>query len=367
MMRPIKTTLSLARFFTVRYFRDKVALFFTFVFPIMFLVIFGFIFGGENTPSFNVALINNSDTPFSKQFVEQAKSSEVFKITETSDFDTAKLEIERGEKDAIIELPASFGKLNAQKQPTGTVVTYNDQSDEQLNATLSTVMQGTIDGINAGIVKTQAPIKLEAKSLQTANLSRFDYLIAGIIGFSLLSLGIFSMSEGFTGDKKNGSLRRMEVAPLKPWNIIIATGINRVLVGLVSVAALFVVAIVIFDFQMRGDYLSFILFTIISTFCLFGFGMAIAGWAKDGNQSAPIANLVTFPMMFLSGVFFPVFLMPQWLQNISAFIPLTPIVDGLRMILTEGKTIIDLGPQLAVIGVWTLIIYVIAFRVFRWE
>lgn len=367
MNKNLKITYSLSKYFTIRYFRDKVALFFTLVFPLIFLIIFGFIFGSDSSPSFNIAVINRSDSAFSKGFVEQAKKSEVFSVTETSDFEQSKIEIERGEKDAIIELPAGFGEINEQKQPTGAVITHFDQSDEQLGATLTSIMQGVIDGINSGLVETKNPITLETRSLQTANLSRFDYLVAGIIGFSILSLGIFSMSEGFTSDKKNGALRRMQVAPLRPWNIIVATAINRVIVGIVSVALLFLAAIVIFGFQMRGDYLSFLTFTIISTFCLFGFGMAIGGWAKDGNQAAPISNLVSFPMMFLSGVFFPVFLMPETLQKITAFIPLTPVVDGLRMILTEGKTIFELGPQLAVIGVWTIIIYIVAFKVFRWE
>ena len=175
------------------------------------------------------------------------------------------------------------------------------------------------------------------------------------------------MSEGFTGDKKNGSLRRLRVAPIRPWQIISATALNRIFVGIVTVALMFVVAVVVFDFNMRGDYISFLLFTIISTICLFGFGMAIAGWAKDSNQAAPLSNLVSFPMMFLSGVFFPVFLMPDWLQKVTQFIPLTPVVEGLRRITTEGQTILELGPQLAVIAAWTVVIYVIAFKTFRWE
>ena len=72
-------------------------------------------------------------------------------------------------------------------------------------------------------------------------------------------------------------------------------------------------------------------------------------------------------MMFLSGVFFPRFLMPEWLQHVSYFLPLTPAVDGMRMILTEGKSLLDLGPQLAVMTAWLIIVYAIAFRVFRWE
>jgi ABC-2 type transport system permease protein len=72
-------------------------------------------------------------------------------------------------------------------------------------------------------------------------------------------------------------------------------------------------------------------------------------------------------MMFLSGTFFPRFLMPEWLQKISGFMPLTPIIDGVRLIATEGKHLTDIAPQVGLIGLWLVVVYVIAFRVFRWE
>lgn len=366
-MRDLKVVWSLTKAFTRRYFRDKVALFFTFLFPLIFLLIFGAIFGRESAPSFDVALINRSDTEFAKRFVQQSKEGEIFKITDTEDFEKAKEKLGRGEHDVIMELPENFGALDAQNRPTGAVVAYYDQSDEQLASTFTAVMQGILDSINTEFIQIEEPLKLEAKPLQTVNLSRFDYTLAGLIGFSILGLGIFSMSEGFTGDKKAGALRRMKVAPIRPWQLIVSTALNRILVGIISVALLFVAAIIIFDFQMRGDYISFTLFTIIAITCLFGFGMAIAGWARDANQAAPLTQLISFPMMFLSGVFFPTFLMPEWLQKVTAFVPLTPMVDGLRYILTEGKTLLDLGPQLGMIGAWTVVIYLIAFRVFRWE
>jgi ABC-2 type transport system permease protein len=100
---------------------------------------------------------------------------------------------------------------------------------------------------------------------------------------------------------------------------------------------------------------------------LFGIGLAIGGWAKNESQAAPLANLITFPMMFLSGTFFPRFLMPEWLQSVSALLPLTPIIDGARMIITEGKTIFEIGPQIGLLAIWAVIIYVIAIRTFRWE
>ena len=367
MKNDLKTVWALTRAFTKRYFRDKTALFFTFVFPLVFLMVFGTIFGKSSGPSFDIALINNATSDFSKQFVDSAKKGDIFKITEVNDFAKAKEALGRGEHDAIIELPKNFGDVNTAGLPSGNVIVFADSGDTQLSATLSAVLQGTLDGINNQLVKIDKPFTYELKPIQTNNLSAFDYTFAGLLGFSLLSLGIFSMSEGFTGDKKAGALRRMQVAPIRAWQLIVATAINRIFIGIISVILMYIVAIVVFDFNMRGDYISFALFTVASITCLFGFGMAVAGWAKDGNQAAPLSNLVSFPMMFLSGVFFPRFLMPEWLQSVTTYVPLTPVVDGFRMILTEGKTLLQVGPQLLVIGLWTLVIYIIAFKVFRWE
>jgi ABC-2 type transport system permease protein len=366
MINDLKTVWSMARAFTTRFFRDKTALFFTFLFPLIFLFVFGNIFGKNSGPSFTIALINQSQTEFSKQFVEEFKKGDVFKVQEDVDFDTAKEKLGRGELDGIIELPTDFGEVVGDT-PSGKVITYYDQGDETLASTLQAVLDAMLEGINSQYIKVIPPFSLEAKPLQTANLTRFDYTFAGLIGFSLLSMAIFSMSEGFTADKKTGSLRRMQVAPIRPWQLILATAMNRIFIGLLTVVLMFVVGLVVFDFNMRGDYFTFFIFTVIATTCLFGFGMAIAGRARDANQAAPLSNLISFPMMFLSGVFFPTFLMPDMLQKVTVFIPLTPVVDGLRLILTEGKTIFELGPQLAIIAGWTLIIYAVAFRVFRWE
>lgn len=354
--------------FTKRYFRDKVALFFTFLFPLIFLMVFGTIFGSDSGPNFNVALINQSEYDFAEQFIEQTESSDIFTYTRDITFEEAKEKLGRAEISGIIILPVRFGaESEAGQYSTGQLELFYDQSNEQLAVTLQAVLQGVFDSINKELIPTPTPFTINAQPLQTAELSRLDYTISGLIGFSILSLGIFSMSEGFAADKKAGALRRMRVAPIRPWQLILATALNRVLVGLLAVALLFIAAVIFFGFNMRGDYISFVLFSVISTICLFGFGMAIAGWARDANQAAPLSQIISFPMMFLSGVFFPTFLMPELLQSITRFIPLTPVIDGLRLILTEGRTLFELGPQLAVIAAWTIIIYFIAFRVFRWE
>ena len=352
---------------TKRYLRDGVALFFTVVFPLIFLIIFGGIFGDQGGPNFSVAMLNSSSTDFSREFIEQTKESEIFTVEDATGFDDAQEKLGRGELDAIIEIPENFGELDELQRPSGQLKLLYDESDQQLSTAVIGVLSSVIDGINDQFIDVEPPLSLVAEPIQTANLSAFDYTLAGLIGFSILGLGIFSMANGFASDKKTGALRRMRVAPIQAWHIIISTALNRIIIGLLTVAVMFVVSLVLFDFNMRGDYLNFALFTVIGTVCMFGFGMAVAGWARNENQAAPISNLLAFPMMFLSGAFFPRFLMPEWLQSITDYIPLTPIVDGLRLILTEGQTVLDLGPQLLVIAGWSIVMYLIAFTTFRWE
>jgi ABC-2 type transport system permease protein len=100
---------------------------------------------------------------------------------------------------------------------------------------------------------------------------------------------------------------------------------------------------------------------------ILGIGLAIGGWASNERQAAPLGNIVVLPMMILSGTFFPRYAMPDFLQRITDYLPLSPVIDGVRLIATEGKSLLDIGPQLLIVAVWMVVVYIIAFRVFRWE
>jgi ABC-2 type transport system permease protein len=143
--------------------------------------------------------------------------------------------------------------------------------------------------------------------------------------------------------------------------------LGNAVVGMLSLALMFVVAMSVFHLKVAGNYFELTLFLVFSILLILGIGLAIGGWAKNERQAAPLANIVVFPMMFLSGTFFPRFLMPEWLQKITGFFPLSPVIDGARLIATEGQHLTQLGPQLGIMAVWLVIVYVIAFRVFRWE
>lgn len=357
----------LAQMLTRQFFRDKVAMFFTFIFPLIFLLVFGSLNRNNNGVSFDVVVINQSQLGFSKQFIDELKKSNVVKETSASSLDDAKEKMSRGEADTILVLPESFGQPNDQGQPTGRAEVYFSPSSAQTGQTFASIVDSVLTEINQQITQTSPLFSVEQKSTDVRGLSSFDYIFAGLLGFSILSLGFFGPTNSIPSMKKEGILRRLRATPLRVSQFVLGNALNYLFVGVITVALLFIVGLILFDFKMQGNYLNFAVISALGIVMMFGFGLSVGGWAKNENQAAPLTNLIAFPMMFLSGVFFPRFLMPVWLQNISGILPLTPLVDGIRLIITEGHTLLDILPQLGLMALWTVVIYIIAFRVFRWE
>jgi ABC-2 type transport system permease protein len=370
MKKAFYTVYVFAKLNTRRFFRDRLAIFFGILFPLIFLFVFGGISGGQNNEvSFNVALINKSDSAFSKQFEKELRDSKVFKVDKAIGSETAAQDkMAKSQLDATIVLPKDFGVVQpGQSYPSGQAKVVYTQNNASAGQTLTSLLQQEFKGINTKFVKAPEPFTAVGEQNNNKSLTQFDYTFAGLLGFSIIGLGIFGPVNVFPELKKQGILRRLHTTPLKVWQYFTATMISQAIIGLVSLAVMFAVAIVVFHLSVVGNYLEIVAFLVLSIIMILGIGLAIGGWSKNERQAAPLSNIVVFPMMFLSGTFFPRFLMPEWLQNVSAFLPLTPVIDGLRLITTEGKHLIDIGTQLGLMAVWMVIIYIIAFRVFRWE
>lgn len=369
-----KTLLPIVTFVPIdvrRLFRDKVGIFFVFIFPLIFLLVFGTIFGNNNDDiSVKVALLNQSESELATTVETQLKESDVFDVDEqVTTLEAANDKMSRSELSAAIVLPESFGAIpQGSTHPTGQAQLVYDQNNESAIQIVVSILEGYFAEINAEFVSVpEAPFTVASESTAPAGLSRLDYVFSGLLGFTLLSLGIFGPTTVFPRLKQRGVLRRYQTTTIRVWQYFVANVLSNAFIGLIAVAIMFAAALLIFDLNMRGSYLNLAAVVILGVVLLFGIGLAIGGWAKNENQAAPLAQLTTLPMMFLSGVFFPVFLMPEWLQSITRFIPLTPIVESLRLVITENASLFDLGPQMAVILGWTVVIYVVAFKVFRWE
>lgn len=351
-----------------RAFRDKTAIFFIFLFPLIFLFIFGGIFGKNSSVSFKIALVNQSNSAFSKQFVEQSGQNKAFKIdAEATSLDLAKEKMSRGQLDAAVVLPPDFGAAKDLEFPTGQAKIYYTNNSQQAAQTLQSVLTAVFGDINQQFVKSEVPFSVTSEELNTKSLRPFDYTFAGLLGFSIIGLGIFGPVNYFPELKKSGVLKRLHTTPLRVWQYFMANVLSQSVIGLLSVLLMFIVAMIVFDLKVTGNVPELAVFVVLSIITILGIGLAIGGWAKDQNQSAPLTNILVFPMFFLSGTFFPRFLMPLWLQNASTFLPLTPVIDGIRLITTEGKHLWQLGPQVGLMGLWIVVIYAVAFRTFCWE
>ncbi len=369
MKKSLFTVATFVRINTKRFFRDKLAIFFSVIFPLIFLFVFGSINSGSSNVSFNVAIINKSDSTFAAEFVKTSQASSVLKVDkDITSLDAAKQKMSVSQLDAAIVLPKDFGTVkDGQSYPSGQAELVYTQNNQSSASALRSVLNTEFTGINSKFVDTAAPFTVTSTELNERSLSAFDYTFAGLLGFSLIGMGIFGPMNVFPELKKMGILRRLSTTPLRVWQYFLSTMIGQAIIGVVSFAIMFLVAILVFHLQVVGNYFELAAFLLIGVVTMLGIGLALGGWAKNERQAAPLSNIIVFPMMFLSGTFFPRFLMPEWLQNVSTFLPLTPIIDGIRMIATEGKHLIDIGPQLGLIGIWIVIIYVVAFRVFRWE
>lgn len=369
MKRSFYTIKTFVKINTRRFFRDKLAIFFTIGFPLIFLFVFGSLNNGGGDISLNVALVNQSDSAFAKEFVKESKSSKVLKVNQDiTSIAQAKEKMSQSQIDATIILPREFGRVQEGAQyPSGQAKVLYTQNNQQSATTLASILDSQFKQINKEFVDINAPFTVTSEQLEVKSLSAFDYTFAGLLGFAIIGMGIFGPVNVFPELKKMGILRRLSTTPLKVWEYFLSTMIGQAIIGLVSIAIMFAVAIAVFKLEVVGNYLELGLFTVLSIVTILGIGLALGGWAKNERQAAPLSNIIVFPMMFLSGTFFPRFLMPEWLQNVSALLPLTPVIDGIRLIATEGRHLIEIMPQIGLLAGWMVIIYLIAFRVFRWE
>jgi ABC-2 type transport system permease protein len=354
---------------TKRFFRDRLAQFFSILFPLIFLFVFGSLNSGSNNVTFSVAVINESTTSFAKSFASSLEHSHTFKVdTSLTGVSAAESKMDKNQLDGIIVLPANFGvEQPGQHYPSGKAEVLYDETSSGTGQTLTSLLQSEFSQINTKYVAVQTPFSASGRELNSASLSSFDYTFSGLLGFSIIGLGIFGPVNVFPELKKQGILRRLHTTPLKTWQYFMATMFSQATTGIISIAFMFAAAIEFFHLKVVGNYPEIILFIIYSIFMILGLGLAIGGWARNERQAAPLSNIIVFPMLFLSGTFFPRYLMPHWLQTVTNYLPLTPVIDGLRMLTTEGKSLLDIGPQIGLMAVWFIVIYAIAFRVFKWE
>ena len=349
------------------FIRNRAAVFFSLFLPLIIMLIFG-VLNFEGTTELDVGIVDEADNEASATLVERLGEYDYLVLTD-GELETELAALEEGDRDFVIEIPAGWA-APAPGSESGLVAYASsaDPAQQQVGRGLLQQAVGSAlfaPGGGGGAPTGFAP-PLAFESVESRDLGYIDFLVPGIVGMTIMQLGLFGVAFGFVQLKRTGALRRLFATPTSPAYFLSAQVLSRLIIGVVQVAILFGVG-VWFGLQMFGDYMSLLVIVLIGSAIFLAVGFAIAGWAKNEDQAAPVANLVSLPMMFLSGVFFPRDAMPEFLAAITQFMPLTYVNEALRAIVNDGAGLLALGPQLIGMGVWAVITFVLAVVLFRWE
>jgi ABC-2 type transport system permease protein len=341
--------------------RDRGALFWTFFLPLVIMVIFGLLnFGALG--NLDIGVVDEADNDASNAFVVGLTDVEVLDIAHGT-LESEREALAAGQRDLVIILPAGFG---ASGNPSAVQALYHAGRTNETQVGLN-ILRSAIDELNFTITGTERVVTLESEPVDARDLGYIDFLMPGVIGMSIMQLGLFSVAFSFVTMKREGVLRRLLATPLNPATLLVAQVITRLLVVMIQTVILAAVAVFLFGAEFAGNFFAVLLAAGMGGAVFLALGFAVSGWARTEQQAAPLANVVSLPMMFLSGVFFSREVLPTALQAITDYLPLTYLVEAIRGMTVQGDSIVAQWPNFLGLAVWLVVAFVIANRTFRWE
>lgn len=339
--------------------RNRAAIFWLIAFPVIFIVLFGYLLGGSDY-SMSVGVANADTSPQSAQVVDQMKKVDSFKV-KTGTQDEEMKALDKGDRDIVVVFEP--GK---QANQTSAQI-YYDESNAQTSQVAVSAIQQFFSEANQSITNAPQPFVTSVQSVNTQNMDYIDFLVPGILAMSIMNNGLMGLSSTFVTYREKGILRRIKATPFPLWSFISARIITQVIVAVVQSAILLVVGKALFDLQINGDFLSLTLMLSLGAVAFLAIGFLISGIARNTEVADSVSNAIAFPMMFLSGVFFPIDAAPTWMKPITQIMPLTYFANGLRDIMIEGVTLFTVwGDVLIMLGTAGVAL-VLAVRFFRWE
>lgn len=342
--------------------RSPSAVVFTIAFPLVFIVVFGFINGGRI--KLEVGLHPESDTT--------GMVYRIFSKTPNVDLVHMPLEemehrLDRGRLDAIVYFDRPQNNRSSVE-----VIRSKASADKAVyvEATISNIIVSENMETLKQMIGASNVTELKEKVREGPEYKMIDFILPGQLGFSILSAGVFGTAFVFFSLRQTLVLKRFFATPVKRMYIVLGEALSRLVFQLLGSMFILVVGKYLFGFTLIHGIITAIQMLILSAIGLIifmGFGFVVSGIAKNESLIPPIANIVTLPQFLLSGTFFPVDAFPNWLQYISKVLPLTHLNDALRKIAFEGAGFTDISFQILVLIAWGIGIYAVAVKVFRWE
>jgi ABC-2 type transport system permease protein len=355
-----KATLALAKASFRSIMRSPSAVVFTLAFPLIFILIFGFLSGGGTKVTLGIAPGSDVNNPI----LTALEHVSVVKLLRDKSRNELTSSLEKGNVDGVINI-----HKNQIDSPAYTAnIQYSSASIDK-GSILKSLLTNLLYQLNT---KDQKPSVAELKESTVHGRAYriIDFILPGQLGFSLLSTGVFGTAFVFFSLRQTLVIKRFFATPVRRSSIVFGEGIARI--GFALLGALFIILVGHFFFHftlINGviTVLNMLVLAILGLIVFMGFGFVVSGIAKSESTIPPISNIVTLPQFLLSGTFFPIDNFPSWLQPISRALPLTHLNDAMRKIAFEGYNLWDVKQEIMILIIWGVLIYALAVKVFRWE
>lgn len=366
-MRPLLSlTIANIRSFT----RDRAALFWTMAFPLIFILLFGSIFTGGGNTTYKIGWVDLDHSTASTQIRTAFAGVSAFALTD-GDQAASLAAMGKGDLDGVIVVPAGFGAelgqggLRAAASPA-TVQVYTDPSQTNTSATIQGIAGRVLTEVDQALTGRTPSMRIEARSAASQQFSFISYLVPSILGMAVMQLGIFS-AVPLVADRQKQILKRLSATPLKRWQLVGSNVLMRLLLSLVQAVIVIAVGSALFNVQIGGNPLAIAGLVLLGSLMFISLGYVIASFAQTEDAANAMTSIVQFPLMFLSGTFFPIESMPASLQTVARALPLTYLGDALRQVMVGGAPFTPLWICVAVLVAWLVACFGIAARTFRWQ
>ncbi|UCD91818.1 MAG: ABC transporter permease, partial [Methanobacteriota archaeon] len=352
--------------------RNRMALVMLVLMPLFMMVMVGFIFPTQGSLDHApIGVVNEDDGPYGAAFVQNismlGEMTGMMDIENLTGFEDIKEGILEGELFGGIIIPSDFSsKLENGTQAVIEVVT--DQSNPQISLMLQGVLMGVIEEmgtlnatyeisfrLGVSLPEAQAivqPYTVQTRGIVPGETTYFDFIAPGIMAMTVMMSVMTGLPHAISHEKEFGTLDGMMVSPINRLAIILGKTIAQTSRGLIQGLLILVLAIAIFGVTIQGNILLLLFLLILGVFSFVGLGIVITSFARDEQTATMVMMTLMFPMMFLSGVFFPIQQMPEIMQYIAWALPLTYATSALRKVMVLGADITAISTEILILIVF---------------
>jgi len=390
MIKLINDTLQIAKKDLTEFRRDKIRLITFIIMPIFMMVLTGFIFPSQNSlNNIKLGIANQDNGLVANQLVQvihdlKVSNKQAFIISNYNDIDGIKDAIKSQKVSGGLVIPAGFSdQLKNNQQAEVTIV--EDQSNPQIMGLITQSLSGIISGFGQQIAvqkviavlqaQKQAaaysplslinPIISKLQGLVSGNINYFDFVAPGIMAMVVMTAVLTGLAASVAREKEQGTLDGILIAPIGRLSIVLGKALSQSIRGLFQGAIVLLLSIFLFGVTIHGSLLLVALILLLGIFSFVGLGILVSASATEQETATQFLFMFQFPMLFLSGAFFPIQQMPNLLQKVAHILPLTYGVEALRKVMVLGAGIGAVRTEILVLlgfGLITLLIAVPSFK-----